>query len=117
MVQRHERLARPQRQRLGKADPDNHTADQARPGGRHHTVEGIDTDSGLVEGALDDLIDLFDMGAGRDLGHNTAVLAYAVPLAENSVGQNPTARRAGAIHDRRRRFIAGRLYAKYQHGF
>ena len=104
MVHRHERLARDQRQRLARREPDHHPADEPRPGGGGDAVEVRQLHAGLVERAAHDVVEPLDVGARRDFGHDPAIGRVLLDLAVDLVRQDLAAARPAAGPRPRPRF-------------
>jgi hypothetical protein len=81
VVDRDQRQAARQGDRLARRQPDHHPAHQARPGGGRDPVEGVETQPGLGHGAADDGVDHLDMGARGDLRHHPAIGGVVGDLA------------------------------------
>ena len=117
VVDRNERLAARERHALARHQPDEQAANEARPRGGRHAVEILGRDAGPPERAGDEQIDDLDMGARRNLGHDSAEGRVRRDLAHHLVGEN-IARAVGTQpHHRRRGLVARRLDAKNPHSF
>ena len=115
MIDGDQRLVVHQRDRLGRGQPDDEPADQARPGGRGDAVERIEGKLRFRHRRGDDVVERLDMGAGGDLGHHAAEFGVLADLRENDVGQNPAAAVRGPLDQGRGRLVAGRLDAEDDH--
>ena len=72
MVDRHQRLAADQRDRLGGGQADDHAADQAGPGRGGDAVDRRERLAGVRHRLADDAVERLDMGARGDLRHHAA---------------------------------------------
>ena len=108
VVDRDQRLAARQRQRLGGDQPHHHAANQARPGGGRDGVDIVQGEARIGQRPLDQRGKLFGMRARGDLRHHAAIGAVLVLLRGDALGENVAAR----IDDRSRRFVAARFDAK-----
>ena len=111
VVDRDERLAARQRHALARHQPDQNAADQARPRRGRHAVEILGRDAGATKRAGNQQIDDLDMGARRDLRHNSAERRMRRDLAHHLVGENFARPVRTQPHHRRRRLVAGGLNA------
>ncbi len=85
MVDGDERLADRKRDPLGRHQPDNDPADQARSRGGRHAVEVPDGHPRLRKRPRDERIDNLDMGARRDFRHDAAEGRVSRDLAHHFV--------------------------------
>ena len=67
-----QRLAQPQRQRLGRGDADQQRPGQPGPGGDGERVDVVEGDPGGLAGPLDGGHHRLEVGARRDLGYDAA---------------------------------------------
>ena len=88
MIDRHQRLAGDQRNRLGGGQADDHTADQAGAGRGGHAVELVEADAGFGHGLADNVIQRLDMRARGDFRHHPAEGRVLVGLRQHDIGQN-----------------------------
>ena len=95
MVDRDQRLAGGEGERLAGDEPDHHPADQARPGGRRDRVDLGEADAGFVQRRFDQRRQHLDMGARRDLRDHAAERAVRGLLPGQLMGEN---RPVGAHH-------------------
>ena len=110
MVDGDERQAADERDRLCRHRADDDAADQAGTAGEGDAVEVAEIHRGLGEGAGDQRIEGFKMGARRDLRHHAAVRPMLGKLRAHQIGENPPVARVG--DHRRRRLVAARLDAR-----
>lgn len=97
--------------RLGGHQPDNHAADQARPGGCGDPAEIGEADARFLHNALDEVVEVIDMAARGKLGDDTAEGAVIVDLRQHGLGEN-----AAVVGDERRGgFIATRFNSQDDH--
>ena len=113
MIDRDERLAACQRQRLGRGQPDHDPADQPRPGRCGDGVDIAERQMRRRQRLFDQGVQGLDMGAGRDLGHDPAIGGMLVHLAEHDIGQDLAWARRRATHDRHCGFVAAGLDPKH----
>src|SRR5579885_3834447 len=66
--------------------PDNQTANQSGTGCRGDPVDLVERNAGLVERVPDQRCEVVEMGAGRDLGYDPAVMAVLVELRTHQIG-------------------------------
>ena len=104
-----------ERDRLGRRQPDDDAADQARSGGCRDAVEPAKSDAGLAHGSGDHPVQRLDMGARRDLRHDPAERQMIGDLRKDDVGENPAAAVGAPFDHRRRRLVAARLDAEDDH--
>jgi hypothetical protein len=88
MVDGDERLAARQCNALARHQPNQHAADEAGTCRRRHSVEVLGRDLGPRERAPDQQVDDLDMGARRNLRHNSAERRVRGDLAHHFVGQD-----------------------------
>ncbi len=106
VIDRDQRLARAQRQGLGGGQSHHDAADQAGSGGDGDAVQFLQGNFGLVQCALNDVVQYFQMGARGDFGHHTAIGGMGFGLAEHDIGQDFARPRGTPAHHRRRGFVA-----------
>ncbi len=100
MVDRVERFAGRSRQRLGRHQPDDKTADQAGAGRRRDRVDIPKVAPGAGEGMADEIIENLDMGACRDLRHDAAKGRMLLDLRADDVGHDPAGARRRSFDNR-----------------
>ena len=83
-----EGLAARQRHALGGHQPDKDAADEARTCRSRHSIEVLGRDLGPRERARDEQVDNLDMGARRNLRHNSAEWRVRGDLAHDFVGED-----------------------------
>ena len=111
MVDRDQRHAGDRGDRLARHQADHDAADQPGPRRGGDRVERVETQAGLVERLGDQPVDMLDMRAGGDLGHDAAVMGVLVGLAAHAVGQHA----AIGANDRGAGLIATGLDAEHDH--
>jgi len=80
---------------LGRHDADQHAADQPRPGRHGNGGKVIERDARRVQRFFHHMVDVVQMRAGGNFGHNAAI-GFMLLLAEDEIGQNlPPARHDG----------------------
>ncbi len=89
--------------------------DQARPAGGGDAVEVAEADAGIRHRARDQPVEMVEMAAGGDLGHDAAEGAMLVELREHAVRQDRAAAVGVPAHDGRGRLVAGGLKPQDQH--
>ncbi len=102
MVHRDQRLARREREALGRHQPDHHAADQSRAGGCRHGVDVREPDIRLQQRSPDQVGQDFDMGAGGDLGDDAAIGPVSALLPRYAPREDASVAR----HQRNGRFVA-----------
>ena len=115
VVDRDQRLAERRGQRLGRGQPDQHAADQPRPGGRGDGVDIAERQPGLRGGAGDDAVEMADMGARREFGHHAAIGGVLLELAAHDVGEDGAAPVGVALDDGGGGFVAAGFDAQNPH--
>ena len=115
MIDRHQRLFRHQRDRLGCRQSDDDAADQAGAGGGGDAVELIVGLAGLAHRFGDNQVDRFDMSARGDFRHHATIGCMIGDLAEHDIGQDAGAAVGGALDHRGGGLVAGRLDAEDDH--
>ena len=95
MIDRKQRLAGGERDRLGRGQADEDAADEAGAGGRGDRVDVGEAEARLAKRRGDDAVERLDMGARGDLGDDPAEGGMVGDLREHDVGQDapPTRRR------------------------
>ena len=88
VIDRDQRRAVHQRDRLGGRQSDDDAADQSRAGRRRDAAKLRIADAGLCHGGRDDAVEQVHMGARGDLGHHAAVRRMFLDLRVDDVGQN-----------------------------
>ena len=115
MVDRHQRLAGDQRDRLGGGQPHDHAADQAGPGGGGDAVEIGEAHARLLHRLRDDQVERLDVGARGDLRHHAAERRVLLDLRQHDVGADAAGPGHRPLDHRRRGLVAGRLDAEHDH--
>ena len=108
-----ERRLAHERNRLRRGEADDDAADQPGAGRRRDAVDVGKAARGLAHRGRDDDVEHLDMGARRDLRNHAAERRMLLDLRQHHVGQDGSAPVRGALDDRRRGFIAGRLDAEH----
>ncbi|MNY10840.1 hypothetical protein D3C86_1438390 [compost metagenome] len=98
MVDRDQRQAARQGHGLAVGQPHHDPADETRPGGRRHPVQGGVVDPGLGHGPARHPVDHLDMAAGGDFRHHPAEGRVLVDLTVNDAGQDLGSARRQAHH-------------------
>ncbi len=88
MIDGDERQFPRRRQGLARHHADQHPADQARARRGGDGIDPVPADARLRQGRFDHRVDLIQMGAGRDLGHNPGEGLVLGQLLMNHVGQH-----------------------------
>ena len=112
MIDRDERDAAPERDRLGGDDADDEPADQAWPCCRRDAIDLIERKPRLVERLKDRGIEQLDMGARRDLRHHPAIDLVQVELRAHHVRQDLAAPVGLEPNQGGSRLVAARLDAE-----
>ena len=102
MVDRHQRLAQRRRQRLGRRQPHQHTANQAGSRSRGNGVDVTKLQTRLVAGPTDDPVEMGHVAARRQFRDNPAIGGVLFELAAHDTGKNPAAA-VGVPNDNGRR--------------
>ncbi len=89
MVDREKGLAAGRRHGLGGHHADEDPADQAGSRRRRDAVDPVQRQARILQGTLDQPVEVVEMAARRDLRHHAAVGAVLVQLRQHEVGQNP----------------------------
>ena len=97
--------------RLARHDAHHHPADQPGPAGRRDAVEIAVADAGALHRRRDQAVQRVQMAARRDLGHDAAIGAVLVELAQHQVGMH----RAVVADHRGRGLVAGGLDSQNKH--
>ena len=79
------RLARGGAQRLGRHQADHQAADQSGTGGRGNGIEVRQFGTRLAQGAGNQPVKPFNMGAGGNFGNHAAKFGVFLELAENHI--------------------------------
>ncbi len=115
MVDADEGFVRRPGERLSGGEADQQAADQAGAGGGGDGVDLVERHVGALERAADEMVEIIDMGARRDLRDDAAVGGMFGDLAHHLVGED-FARSVHALADQSGgRFVAGRLDTQNQH--
>ena len=104
-----ERLAQPDRQRLGRRDPDEQRAGQAGAVGHRDRVDVAQRDPGVRAGPLDRRHHRLEVRPGGDLGHDAAEAGVLLDAGGDRVGEQGV-----AAHDADTGLVAGGLDAEHQ---
>ena len=110
-----DRLAEPDRERLGRGDADQQRTGQARTAGHRDRVDVVRADAGGLAGPLDRRHHRLEVGPAGDLGHDAAEARVLVDAAGDRVGEQGV-----AADDADAGLVAGGLDAEDQglaHGF
>ena len=105
VVDAHERHVPDERERLGRADPHQERAHQARADGGRDRVDAGAVEAGLDERLGDDRREQLDVRAAGDLRHDAAEAGVEVDLARHDRGEH----RRAVGDDRRGRLVTRRL--------
>ena len=87
-----DRLAEPERQRLGRGHADEQCAGQAGAAGHRDRVDVVQADAGGLAGALEGRDHRLEVGPAGDLGHDTAEPGVLLDAARHRVGEQRVAR-------------------------
>ena len=88
VVDGEEGLAGRRRDRLAHGRADHDAADQAGSCGRGHPVQIAEAQTGCGHGAADQPVQMVEMGAGGNLGHDAFVGPVVVNLGQQGFGEN-----------------------------
>ena len=88
MIDRKERFARCERQRLAGNGADDQPADQARAGGSRDAHRDRPTPARLGHGRADDVIQTFGMRTRRDFRHYAAINLVLIELRPHDIGED-----------------------------
>jgi hypothetical protein len=116
VIDRHQRLAVDERDRLGGGQPDNDAADQAGTGRGRHAVDPVERGAGVGHGLADDAVERFHVGTRRDFGNHAAKDGMVAVLRQHHVGQDLARPLAAALHHRGRGLVASGFDSEYKHG-
>ena len=117
MVHGDERHVERHRHRLGRLQPDQQRADQARPLRHRDGTEIAPADAGVAQRPLEHAADVAQVLPRRELGHDPAPLAVERHLRGDDVRADAPGLvgRAGLLDDRRGGLVARALDAEDQH--
>ncbi len=85
------------------------------PAGRRDGIDHVERDAGLVQRALDQMVERLDMGPGGDFRHHAAERGMFVDLRQHDIGENRAAAVLAPAYQRGGGFVAGRLDAEDNH--
>lgn len=116
-----ERQAARRRNAFGRHQTDNDAANQARPRCDGNTIKLAPVDIGLFQGVFYQPVEVLDMGASGDFGHNTTKSAMRLDLGKNGIGQDfaaclALARCGMRAHNGGGGFVAACFNAQYDKG-
>ena len=115
MIDREQRLAVHECDRLRGGEADDHAADEAGTGGGGDPVELDKAFSRRAHRLGDDHVERLDVGARSDFRHHAAECGVLRDLREHNIGQDFSRTRLGPLDHRRRGLVAGRLDAEHEH--
>ena len=115
MIDRKERLAGRQRQRLSGHHADHDAANQAWAGRRCNGVEVGQSKTALAQRPFDHRISNVSMRPGRDFGHDTAIRGVLLDLAVHGLREDIHATISAAPKHRRGRLIAAGFNSEKGH--
>jgi len=110
MVDRDQRLARGQRQRLAGDQPDHHPADQTRPGGGGDRIDRVEPEARVRQRRFDQGREMLDMSPRGDFRHHPAIRRMRRLLASEAMREDA----AVAVDDRCRGLVTTRFQAEDQ---
>ncbi len=115
MIDRDQRCAVDQSDRLGGGQAHDDAADQARSGGRGDAVERGEIALRFRHRLRDQQVQHLDMGTGCNFRHHATERGMFVGLRQHDVRQNPPSPVLIAFDDRGGGLVAGRFDAQHDH--